>query len=205
MRRFPVLEAFRYAGATMWANRRLYAGLCVLLLLVGVIDTEITKRLANDTEVALAVAASIVVGVYLWLVQMEAALRVHDGDPVTFSALFRLEGRHAWKAIWASFCYGIVVMLGFVALVVPGLFLAARYLPAPYLAFEHGFGAGEAMTQAKAMTVGVPKGMTFVLLTMLVLGAADWILPLPLNALVMPLASLAQVYVYRQLQAPQAA
>lgn len=205
MRRFPVLEAFRYARATMWEQRQLYAPLCLLVLVFGAIDAEITKRLGSDTEVILAILASTAAAIYLWLVQLEAAFRVHDGDKVTFSALFRLEGRHAGKAIWASILYGIVLVLGLIALIVPGLFLAARYLPAPFLAFEHGTGAGESMAQAKAMTAGVPKGVAFVALAMLVLGAANWFLPVLLNAIASPMVALAQVYVYRHLQATQTA
>jgi hypothetical protein len=76
---------------------------------------------------------------------VEIVRSIHDGrPPTTIFALLRTAWRRLHSLVWASIVYGFGVILGLLALIVPGLLAASRWsLMAPLIMLE-GEAAGDA-------------------------------------------------------------
>jgi len=88
----------------------------------------------------------------------------------------------------ASIAYGLMVMVGFLLLIVPGIFLALKYQFYGYLITDRGMGPIEALKESGRLTEGAKKDLfvfwlTFfcgILVIMIVLGL---LIALPIGAI----------------------
>lgn len=81
-------------------------------------------------------------------------LRHFRGEKISFDRIFDLDMR------WLSFAFvvivkGLVVMLGLVCFIFPGIYLALRYAFAEILVIDEGLRPMEAMKKSAEMTLGV--------------------------------------------------
>lgn len=57
-----------------------------------------------------------------------------------------------WNIMGFSVVYGLMVIVGLICFIVPGLILFRRYALAPYYIVDHGMSIGEAMRRSSAVT-----------------------------------------------------
>ena len=70
-----------------------------------------------------------------------------------------------WRYVLASISFGLMIMVGLILLVVPGVYLAARFLPVHYVLVERETGVLESFRQAERLTAGYRgKLIDFILL-----------------------------------------
>ncbi len=128
-----------------------------------------------------------------------------------------------WRYLLATVLYGLMVMVGMMLLIVPGVYLAARFLPLNFVLIERETGIAESFQQAQRLTEGhrgklielILLGLslflgTFVVLmvSMAVLGElAPLVLPLIMMVAVLlilflgtPIISLSLASLYRALR-----
>lgn len=116
-------------------------------------------------------------------ITLEAARRLERGEAVSMGALVS-GGFSAWGRVFATgFVVNLVTMLGFVALVVPGIWLALRYSLAEVAAFGEKSQAGAAMRRSIVLTQGrfwqiavVHAALLVAIVLLFALGAvSDWV------------------------------
>ena len=96
-------------------------------------------------------------------------LRHYDGHHVVFDDMFTLDGR------WISFAFvmiikGFGILLGFLLLIVPGIYLAIRWGFAEYLVIDRGMRPIEALRESSRLTDGIKwRLFGFLCLSMLVM------------------------------------
>jgi uncharacterized membrane protein len=141
--------------------------------------------------------ASMLVTMGWWRI----ALRVHDGAPASLSALTELEPTRVLYYFVTILLFWIVVSLGLVLLILPGIVVASRLFLAPAIVIDDNVDPIVALRRSYELTEGhtVPlivlglflAGINFVGMLLLGLGLLA----------TMPTSFLAVVYVYRRLRA----
>jgi uncharacterized membrane protein len=130
-------------------------------------------------------------------------LKVYDGGSPEFGDLIS-EPVHVAKMIGAMILVGIAVGIGFLLLVLPGIFLLVRLYFYPFAVAE-GAGPIEAIQRSWDLTRGLFwKVFGFMIVAGLIMMAG--VLVFGIGVLVAgPVVGLAFVYVYRRLTAPETA
>ncbi len=84
---------------------------------------------------------------------LKIQLDVTRGLKPSFKTLFNGQGIY-WKFIGATVLYSLVVLGGLILLIIPGIYLAIRYLFVPYLIVDKNITIGEAFAKSTEMTKG---------------------------------------------------
>lgn len=125
-------------------------------------------------------------------------LRINDGEKPNFSEIFK-EYPLFWKYLGVSILMPLVVLLGLILLIVPGIIWAVRFSFAPLIIVDTKIGPIASMKESWAITAGnfwhllgfwIVIGL-FNLLGMIVLGVGLLVS--------IPVSTFASIYVYREL------
>lgn len=95
-------------------------------MLISIISKVLEKALGDSF---LAVVMNIAVFVLSLVVSLGAkriTLDLVDGKPSQLADLFS-QANLFWKFLWASIVYGVVVVIGFILLIIPGVYLSLKY------------------------------------------------------------------------------
>lgn len=84
---------------------------------------------------------------------LKIQLDVTKGLKPGYKTLFSGQGIY-WKFIGATVLYSLVVLGGLILLIIPGIYLAIRYLFVPYLIVDKNLTIGEAFAKSTEMTKG---------------------------------------------------
>jgi uncharacterized membrane protein len=101
--------------------------------------------------------ASTLVSIWLGYNIYKIILKIIDNKDFKIGEIFKsdsktLSGVGAY--FLASLVYGLVVFVGLIALVIPGIYLAIKYFFAPYLILDKGMRIGAAFDKSADMTKG---------------------------------------------------
>lgn len=142
--------------------------------------------------------ASIVVSVFVAIGLTTFSLRAHDNiQGAQVSDLWN--PGPFWRFLGAHILTGILVSLGFIAFLVPGVILAVGLAFVPYLVIERGLGPIEAMKESWRITKG-HKWPLFLLILALIGISLLGLLALVVGIFVaLPIALLAFAHAYRTL------
>lgn len=149
---------------------------------------------------------SMLVSLFIGLRWIELMLKLVDGHEVEFGDFWRLsadDGRVLGRYLWGSVLFSLMVMVGMVLLVIPGVYLALMYGMFMFLLVDERLKVREALKKSKEITKGNRLrllGFYVVIALLNVLG----LLALGIGVLVaMPVTMLAAVFAYRQLNEKQ--
>ena len=150
---------------------------------------------AGDS-LAITALSYIVYGGYLALL-----LRHARGEHVVFDDLFTLDAR------WISFAFlglikTLLIMLGFLAFIIPGIYLSIRWMFAEILVIDKGLRPLEALKASSALTKGYRWKLFFFSLTITLLIVLGFF-ALGIGAVVASVVSMfAMIQIYFALSAP---
>lgn len=80
-------------------------------------------------------------------------LKIVRGENPEFNEMFS-GGPFLWRMIICSIIYGLVVMLGFVALIIPGIILALMFWPFSYILVDRNLPGIESFSTAREVMAG---------------------------------------------------
>ncbi len=101
----------------------------------------------------------------------------------------------------ASLVYGLLAGLGFILLIIPGIYFMLKYTFMPFLAVDKKMGVGEAMKASAAMTEGIKLKLLVIYIVISLFGAVG-VLALGVGLLLtIPTAYLACFLIYQRLLA----
>ncbi|MFA5070318.1 MAG: DUF975 family protein [Patescibacteria group bacterium] len=106
-----------------------------------------------------------------------------------------------WRVFGANLIIGIIVAIGFILLIVPGIYLALRFLFTIPLIIDKNLGIEEAMKQSTAMTKGIKMplfGFGLTALGVIILGAIVFGVGV---FVALPVVWLAYISLYKRLSA----
>ncbi len=200
-RRLDVGETIRYGWTTTKAN----LGLVILLTIVAGLASGVPSWVADPLErsaPALALLlrlAAFVLSMLVGIGTLRISLLLHDGRPVEVRDLFRADWSLFWRYLLATFAYGLLMGIGFILLVVPGIVLAVRYVFYGYFVLERAARPGTALAQSAAATQGARWDLFILGLALLLLNVLGALLLLVGLLVTIPVSYLALARAYRTL------
>ena len=198
---FSISEALGFG----WATFRDRFGTLIGLIVVSAVILAVVNGVEQGLNQQKAGFLAFVVGIIGYVVQSVVSLgwtritlKLHDGQGVEMSDLIEPYPL-IWKYIGASILAGIAIAIGFLILVVPGVYLAIRLGFFPYAIVDGGSGPVEALQKSWELTRGsvlhlLGLGIVFALVNFV------GVLALGIGLLVsIPVTAIAMAYVYRRL------
>jgi hypothetical protein len=136
------------------------------------------NMLSLQTRLDLGIAASLIFLPFLWLVQLVAGAvsqaatitavsEIHLGRPISIGAAFSAAKESIVPICVISVVMGLVVMVGFACLIVPGILLALRWAVVIPVVVVEGLPMRAAMSRSSALTEG-HRGRVFAIYAMYV-------------------------------------
>jgi len=136
--------------------------------------------------IGLVVSAAVSIGIY------RAALMITAGVTPTVSSAFTYDRWGEW--IVFSIVYGLMVGIGLVLCIIPGLFVLAFFGMAPYFFIDRGMSLGDAFTASRE---AAGRGFALPVVLSVIVGALGFI-ACGIGALVTaPAAYIAVAFLYR--------
>ncbi len=185
MKTFKIGEAYSRAWAKLAERFWYLSGLAAAMFIIMALTTG---------EGALYTALSyIIFGGFIAML-----LRNYDGKTVVFDDLFSIDNR------WISFTFtslikGMCILVGLLLFIVPGVYLAIRWMFAELLVIDKGMRPMEALKASSEMTKGnMWKLLWFFILTILTILAGAALLFVGIFP-AMVIMTFAMISVYRQL------
>lgn len=197
MQTFSIKEAFR----TGWNSFKQHAWLLIgSTAFIGVVSMVINS-LADDGE-PLAFIFGIVGAFLSWwffLGFTRMALTINAGGVPAFGMLFRESWDLLWKYAVASIVSGVIVVVGLILLIVPGVIAQIMLSLTVFMVLEKGLGPIEALRESRRLTKGKRWDMFLFFILVVLLNVAGAI-PMGLGLLVtVPVTFLAFVHVYKKI------
>jgi hypothetical protein len=127
------------------------------LLALGLVNAVLAMVSRGLTEGRGTLLASLVVQVAQAAVGMaflRVLLKLHDGQPIDLRRVSQLLQGFATYLL-TSLLLGLLIALGFVLLIVPGVWWALRYGFAPMLVVDRGLEPAQAFRESRRLTEGV--------------------------------------------------
>ncbi len=194
----PTSEAIRYGWDRVTERLGFWIVLILIIGALSYLPQPIGQQFFESAPLMAAVInlAGFVISILVSIGTIAVSLKVYDGQSATYGDLF--SRRHLfWRYLGATIVYTVIVMLGFVLLIVPGLIFLIKYQFALYVIVDRGVGVTEAFNASARLTDGV-KWRLFVfdvaLLAVLLLG----VVALGIGLVVAwPVVLMAAAYMYR--------
>jgi hypothetical protein len=199
-RPFSTKAALSYGWAKMIDHLNIFLPLCLISWVLSALQAGINRWHGAATLMRWLIAPVLFLAtVQISIVWVRAILRVQDDRAPTTTELTHIDLAELFQYMLGSLLYGLVVAVGMVLLVVPGVLWAIKYCFTGFLIVDRGLDPLTAMRRSAELTRPV-RGQLFMFgLTLLgvnILGAL--VLGVGLLATV-PMTMLALGQVYRQL------
>ena len=199
---FSKSEAILFGWNTLKKNFRFFLGMLAIVVVVNVLVGLVISSFSEEAPKVLVMVVSVISWVLDLLISMgviKITLKFCDQEQATYRDLFSAY-RLLLNYIVGSIVYGIIVAIGFVFLIIPGIYLAVKYQFYDYLIIDKGMGPIEAIKRSGVLTEGVKRNLVLFWLTLVGINILGIIaLGVGLIATV-PVSWLAHAYVYRRLE-----
>lgn len=199
---FSKSEAVLFGWNTLKKNFGFFLGMLAIIVAVNLLVGLVMSSFSEEAPKALVIAVSVISWILDLLIGMgviRITLKFCDQEQATYRDLFSAY-RLLLNYLVGSIVYGIMVGIGLVFLVAPGIYLAVKYQFYDYLIVDRGMGPIEAIKRSGVLTEGVKWNLVLFWLALVGINILGMIaLGVGLIATV-PVSWLANAYVYRRLQ-----
>ena len=204
-------QVLRFGWEKLKAHWKLLALYMLILILFNAITGYVASGLENVSS-ALALVFNIlitIVGLFVGIAQIKLVLRIVDGkatpdlkqELAVFKGFLMTSVQQIVPYLLGSIAYSLLVILGFILLIVPGIVFLIKYQFVTYLIVDKHMGVKEAFRVSGEMTQGKKMwmlGYSLVSLGVILLGLLALVVGVVVAAGVVMLGSM---YIYRQLSA----
>jgi uncharacterized membrane protein len=202
-RNFSIEHAIGVGWNTFKANWALLIGLAVAVLIIGNLPQGLGNVAQRGSQPGvfqfLMGLLSVALQAVLTLGVTYIALRLVSGQSAEFGDLFARVSL-ALNYLITSFLFGIIVAVGLLLLIVPGIICAAKLSFFPYFVVDDGAGPIDALQRSWSLTNGITLKVLLFGLVLLLINFVG-LLALGIGVLVTyPVSYLAHAHVYRQLR-----
>lgn len=202
---FTVGSCVRFGWDTFKKRPWFFIGVSILIAFVSGLSSQLSSALEPLSRADMflvgivLVVASMVVSVLLKMGTINLLLRAHEApESAKFTDLWAPQP--FWTFVLAGITVGIIAVVGFILLIVPGVVWSLRYMFVPYLVMDRKLGVSEALAESSRITKGHKwqlLGLVLVLVGVNILGAVLLLVGLLVS---IPVTYLALVHAYRALE-----
>jgi uncharacterized membrane protein len=202
--KFSIKEALGYGWATFKSNVPFFLGLMVVMSLISFVPDFTADKVfgANSLPHTLAKILLRIVGLILGMITTKISLDIVDHGQADLSRLGDLAGIFVPYLI-GKILYGVIVLVGLVLLIVPGLIASYMFLYVGYLIIDRKIGAIEALKESRAITDGVKWDLFLFSLLVGLINIVGVLCLLVGLFVTIPVTLMASAYVYRKLSPAQ--
>lgn len=173
-----------------------------LFAIIGVVTIVLSISLDAYEENAIAVIvlmiAQMLIGIIFQIGVCRILLNLSVGRTVEYGQLIG-NSQYLVRFFLATLLYSLIVTVGTLLLLIPGIIWSLKYSQWPYLMVEKNMGVLESLKKSGEITYGAKMDM-FVLMLALAGIMLISVIPLGLGLIVtIPLSTLVPVFVYREL------
>ncbi len=198
----PIGESLRFGWETFKKNPFFLIGVFVAIsAATGILETISQRENLDGLSGALVDLATLAVDFLLAIGVIVIVLKLVDGTRPEFADVFnRVHLILNYGA--AAILYSLMIMVGLVFFIVPGVYLAVRFHFFGYFVVDREAGPIEALKMSSDLTEGVRMELFafgLLLLVLIFVGLCFFVVGV---FVALPVASLAMGYVFRYLQVP---
>ena len=153
--KFSIKEALKYGWDTFKANIPFFIGFMVVIGLITVVPDIIAEKIFDPQSTGLLVLKIILrlIGLVLGMAATRISLDIHDTGRPDLSKLSDLVPLLP-SYIFGKIIYGLIVLIGLVLLIVPGIIVAYMFLYVGYLIVDKNMGPIAAIQESRTLTDG---------------------------------------------------
>lgn len=196
---FSKKEAIFFGWNNLKKNFRLFLGIMLILGLVSVLP-EIDKALIKEKKSFIDIINAVIslFGIILEMGLIKISLKLYDREKPKFSDLFS-QYPLFFKMLFGSIFYGLIVTLGLILLIIPGIIFGIKFYFYEYFIVDKGLGPIEALKRSWRVTKGVGWNLFFFFLLVGVINLLGALALLIGLFATIPATMLATAFVYRKL------
>ncbi|MEK7606319.1 MAG: DUF975 family protein [Patescibacteria group bacterium] len=198
MQSFSIKEALTFAWNTFKKEPWLYGGIALVALVISIVVDNIGKNAGGLIEVVVDVV-SVLVQWWIYLGFARIALNAQAGRPINFKMLFAEKWETLYKFALVMVLTGVIVVIGFVLLIVPGIIAQLMLSMVVFITLEKHMGIVETLKESRRLTDGHKWnlfGFMLVAIVINILGALLFGVGLLVT---IPVTILALTYIYKKL------
>ncbi len=147
-KKFSSKEAVQFG----WDKMKTNLGFFIILLLIVYLSPSIIQAFIKELfGEGLAAFVEFIISSFLQMCLIRTALRFCDNEKGQFSDLYTLYPLFL-KYLVAEILYGLIILVGLVLLIVPGVIWAVKFQFVGYFIIEKGCGPVEALRRSSEIT-----------------------------------------------------
>jgi uncharacterized membrane protein len=188
----PIKDTFRKSWELTKKHFLFFAALLILACIGG--------GISGDGKGVLSFVLQLIVGTVITIAFIRATLDTIDGKSPSIDSITS-ELKHFPAYLAGQFLFQIALIVGFVLLIIPGVYVAVTYNWYAYLIAEKRYGAMEALKQSSVLVEGARWELLRFFLAVIglnILGALALLVGLFVTV---PISMIASAMVYRMLVA----
>ena len=201
MKTFSISGALKFGWEKTKSNFLFILGVTALSFIISMLSGQIQEVLGEGAPVVgmILFVLGYIVSSVLTIGYYKIFLKLHDGQHADFKDLYQ-HYKLFWGYLVTSVIYGVAVVIGLILFVIPGIYLAIKYMFALVILIdEETISATDALKKSSDITLGV-KWSLFGFLLLLILINLIGIALLGIGLLVtIPISTFATVYIFRRL------
>lgn len=203
MRTFSKSEAIKFGWEAAKKNIKFFAVTLIIFFVIQWVFSSITSSLSGQSFFLLLLVNLLiyVVGAVLGLGMIKISLKFVDKEVPTYQDLFWVlrETDRLVRYLGAAILYALVVGLGFIALIIPGIYLYLKYSFYSYVIADRPVGVMDSFKASSQITEGVKINLLLLGLLLGLINVAGALALLVGLFWTIPTSMVAMAYVYRQL------
>ncbi|MEK7273786.1 MAG: hypothetical protein AAB110_00885 [Candidatus Desantisbacteria bacterium] len=193
-------EALRFGWNIAKTNCKFFISLLMLMGLVY-FATQFIVVWTDETFPIISVFISLVSSVLYVVMQMgliQISLKLYDNEEVKLSNLFSCFPLFL-KYLFSSIIYGLLMIVGTIFLIIPGIILAIKLQFFSYSIVDKGLGPIQALEKSWQITKGVKWNLFLFGLLLMLINLVGMLCLLIGLFVTVPITMMAVVFVYRKL------
>jgi uncharacterized membrane protein len=197
---FSKKEAVSFGFETAKKNIIFFIGLFVVVVIISALRSLIQLRVALDKQFLIYIILYVLIFIINTIIGMgliKISLEFVDKKKPELRDLFHT--KNLVNFILASLIKGIIVLIGFILLIIPGIIFSIRLQFATYLIIDKNMSAVDAVKKSWEMTKGNAWNLFFFVIILVLLNILGAILLLVGLFITVPLTMIATTFVYRKL------
>ncbi len=198
-----IKAALQFGWDTLKAHLTFFLKLLVVLIVASVIPAMILSKIGQAVGPMLGLPLqflNIVWQAILGMGVLKICLKLYDRQPVDIPDLWSTVPQ-TLDYIVVKFLFGLIVTVGFILLIIPGLIWSIQFYMANYLVVDKQKGPIEALKGSSTLTQGIKWDLAGFAGVVVLINLIGFVFLGVGLFITIPLTMLASVYVYRKLLA----
>jgi uncharacterized membrane protein len=198
--KFSISDALKYGWESFKANIPFFIGFMVVMGLLTVVPDYIADKVFEPRSGGL-VAVKIVlrlIGLVLGMASTRLSLDIYDSGQPDLSRIGTIVPQIPSYLV-GKILYGLIVLVGLVLLIIPGIVVAYMFLYVGYLIIDRGLGPIDALSESRTLTDGYKMDLFLFSLVVAVINVIGVVCLFVGLFVTIPTTLMASAYIYRRL------